>query len=449
MDTKVSPHPTIKYPNVSNSSAENARLDDFLNEHRNEGRQDSEGVFTMDAKKAERKLAAFQLPTSESWLLVLVQAAHRGGAREIKVTQSSRQTRVVISGAQQWTWAGLEDVFQGKSTTDDALLAIAVVVRALRGSEELTSFRVKAPDGTSATWRNDAYKIERGRIEDVLWENDAVFEVNHLGEFPEKKSYFLENRRCARKQLVALHQALNRNCFASSVPLLIDGYSVPGFHLGDILPPFHHRLPLALLPFEDYRVPSIPMTAAMKSAQAVMLKNKEGLDPKNPLGALACLTLTFERPQSILGSGPPRLAETPCPSRLVWIQDGVVVGSHSLEIPGSLELTLILSGAGLKTDLTGLELVKSKELQQRKTMISESFGQTLLELSKTLQDKLKKGEGDIFGLTRLSRGEPENSVLSAFASFWRKKDLRALSDQKEKLLYDLEQLPDRFVAAYD
>lgn len=400
----------------------------------------------MDAKRAERKLAAFQLPSSESWLLVLVQAAHRGGAQEIKVTQSSRQTRVVISGAAHWTWRGLEGVSKGKSTTDDALLAIAVVVRALKASEQLTSFRVKAPDGTSATWRDDAFKIERRRIEDVLWEDDAVFEVNHLGEFPKQKSYFLENRRCARKQLVALHQALNRNCFASSVPLVIDGYSVPGFHLGDNLPPFQYRVPLALLPFEDYRVPSTPMTAAMKSAQADMLKNNEGLEPENALSALMCLSLTLEKPQSILGSGRPRLAESPCPSRLVWIQDGVVVGSHSLDIPGSLELTLVLSGAGLKTDLTGLELVKSKELKQRKAMIAERFEQKLVDLNKTFQEKLDQGADDIFGLTQLT-DQPSSSFLSTFARFWKKNDLSALAEQKDKLRHDLNMLPKRFAAA--
>ena len=143
-------------------------IDNFLKQQRGEGSQDSSGVFTIDIKVAKRKLAAFQLPSGESWILVLVQAAHQGGAKDIKVTQSARETIVQVSGASAWAWSDLQAVLDGEPTTDGALLAYAVVVRALGANEQLTKFRVKTPDGTSAFWRDGKFRIQQDRIEDIL-----------------------------------------------------------------------------------------------------------------------------------------------------------------------------------------------------------------------------------------------------------------------------------------
>ena len=383
---------------MSTPQSQNPSLDEYLTQHRSDGSADSEGVFTIDLKVAERKLGAFQLPSSESWILVLVQAAHRGGAKEIKVTQLARQSIVRISGAQAWSWSDLDAVFEGASTTDGALLAFAVVVRALKANDSLTGFRVKAPDGTSARWTDGRFLIDQDRIEDVLLKNDTVLEVDHLGEYPERRSPIFEYRRCAREQLAALQQALVHSCFASSIPLTVDGLSIPGLHLGEVLPPYHQRLPLTILPAEDYRIPSIPFSASLASVQSKLGKESElsssarSLDKAVPVSALACLSVIVKQRKRWFYQAKPRLSYDMGRSRLLWILDGVVVGSQSLNIPGSLELTLVISAAGLKTDLSGLELIQGPELEARKRLVGEM-------VRKRLRDMVPSGpEFDLIGL---------------------------------------------------
>lgn len=418
----------------------------YLQQQQSEGTADSEGVFTIDLKVAKRKLAAFQLPTTESWILVLVQAAHRGGATDIKVTQLARQSIIQISGAQKWSWSALTAVLDGESTTDGALLAYAVVVRALSGDERLTSFRVKTPDGISAVWRRGAFKLEQDRIEDVLLKNQVVFEVSHLGEFPEKRSPFFELRRCAREQLVALRQALVESCFASGIPLVVDGLSIPGLHLGEPLEPHHRRVPMALLAIEDYRIPSVPFSAALDSAQEELSSQAEisassrELDDEAVLSGLACLSVIQKTEKGWFRSKSSGLADTPAHSRLLWIQDGVVVSSQRLDVPGNLELTLVVSAAGLKTDLTGLELVRGPELLERKRTVVKLASEELLKLSQSCQED----DQDFFALSELQQGG-RFSRTSWFGKWAASAQREPLVEQREALTRDLELMPQRLL----
>ncbi len=427
-------------------------IETLLQELSSEGDRDSAGVFTIDEKVAKRKLAAFQLPTAESWILVLVQAAHRGRATDIKVTQSARESVIQISGAAPWTWPQLQAVLDGEATTDGALLAYAVVVRALSVNEELTSFRVKAPDGTSALWRDGQLKLDRNRIEDVLLEEKTVFEVSHLGSFPESRSTFFEVRRSARAELAALRQALMTSCFASAVPLNVDGLEIPGIHLGDPPPPYHTRVPLALLPVGDYRIPSTPFSAALTSTKAVLLDQaaisdtSKSLDPKNSVSALACLSVVQKSEKSSFRTATPELAPGATVSRLLWVQDGVVVGSHSLRIPGNLELTLLLSAAGLKTDLTGLDLIKNQELLARRQIVVKQVGETLRELAEQSQEH----DGKFFGCPPVQAVGDFPSLQSIFGRFVRGNlDPPFPVYEAEALQRDLRLLPDRLLEAFE
>ncbi len=430
-------------------------LENFLQQQGAEGRCDSEGAFTIDVKVAERKLAAFQLPTSQSWILVLVQAAHRGGAKHMKVTQRARESIIQISGAQPWSWSDLRSVLDGEPTTDGALLAYAVVVRALTGHEDLTRFRVKSPDGTSALWSDGRFRIEHSRIEDVLLEGKTVFEVSHLGEFPERRSVFFENRRCAREQLVALGQALVKSCFASALSLTLDGLKVPGIHLGGALPPCHKRVPLVLLPLEDYRIPSIPLSAALSSAQAELLEeasiseSSRTLDSQRVLSALLCVSIVLKGRKGFLHQGRAELAENACDSRLLWIQDGVVVHSDRLDLGGGLEVRVVLSAAGLRTDLSGLKLVLSDQVKERRQMVAEMLRERLTELCRGVESSKEEHRADLFGLSRVNSRQLlwGETWLGRLATAWERGPQPQLGEDQESLERDLLLLGERLYEA--
>lgn len=75
-------------------------MDAFLAQAQSEGVQDSRGVFTINAEKAEIKLAKFQIATLEHFPRFLLAAATAGGASGLRIRWKSGKTAIEIYG---WT----------------------------------------------------------------------------------------------------------------------------------------------------------------------------------------------------------------------------------------------------------------------------------------------------------------------------------------------------------
>lgn len=362
---------------------------EFLENQSSEGAYQSSGVFTIDTKLAARKLAAFQLPSLESWVLVLVQAAHRCGAAKVTVTPLPRQTSVTFFGGATWSWDELRAVLDGESTTRPDLFSLAVAVRALTGQDGLRGFRVIAPDLSAAVWRDQKFRLDGAPAQErmftgKLFEKGAVFEVYHTGKLRQVNSFFrafFEQRGDAREEQAAILTALARDCLASAVPLWCDGRRIAGLHLGPPPPAHHHRRPLALLVLEDGRVPAANFSAAMEwKASSV-----EGMDlsipgwqspAPRPCAALVMVSATFIKERS------KAIELAPGASQLLWVQDGVVVHREPIAVQGTLGVTVVASAGGLKTDLSGLVLVQDRQLDERRTWIQEKVRTGLTELAK-------------------------------------------------------------------
>ncbi|MBI3927622.1 MAG: tetratricopeptide repeat protein [Armatimonadetes bacterium] len=69
---------------------EDAGLEFLLRQARGEGLLDSSGVFTLDPARAREKLAQFQLPSPELYILSLIAAAVAGGADRIRVRRGEQ-----------------------------------------------------------------------------------------------------------------------------------------------------------------------------------------------------------------------------------------------------------------------------------------------------------------------------------------------------------------------
>ena len=63
-------------------------MDAFLQQAGNLGAFNSEGVFTLSPEQAAKKLARFQLPFEEAWLVKVAQAAVASGAEQLEVHQA-------------------------------------------------------------------------------------------------------------------------------------------------------------------------------------------------------------------------------------------------------------------------------------------------------------------------------------------------------------------------
>lgn len=371
---------------------------EFLEGQSSEGTYQSTGTFTIDTKLAARKLAAFQLPSLESWVLVLVQAAHRGGASKVVLAPLPRQTTVTIFGGAPWSWDELRAVLEGESTTRPDLFSLAVAVRALTGQDGLRGFRVIAPDLSAAVWREQRFRLDGAPAQERMFtgkllDKRAVFEVHHTGKFRQVNAFFrafFEQRGDAREEQAALLTALTRDCLASAVPLWCDGRRIAGLHLGAPPPAHHHRRPLALLALEDGRIPPANFSAAMEwkassiDEMDVSIPGWQSPSPR-PCAALVMVSATFikERSKAVeLGPGT---------SQLLWVQDGVVVHRERIAVQGTLGVTVVASAAGLKTDLSGLVLIQGRELDERRKWVQEKVRAGLTELAKQSQEGVRVG----------------------------------------------------------
>ncbi len=371
---------------------------EFLEDQSSEGTYQSTGIFTIDTKLATRKLAAFQLPSHESWVLVLVQAAHRGGASKVTVTPLPRQTTVTIFGGASWSWDELRAVLDGESTTRPDLFSLAVAARALTGQNGLRGFRVIAPDLSAAVWRDQGFRLDGAPAQERMFtgkllDRRAVFEVHHTGKFRQVNAFFralFEQRGDAREEQAAILTALTRDCLASAVPLWCDGRRIAGLHLGPPPPAHHHRRPLALLAIEEGRIPASNFSAAMEwkassvEGMDVSIPGWESPAPQ-PCAALVMVSATFVKERfKAVGLGPGT-------SQLLWVQDGVAVHRERIAVQGTLGVTVVASAAGLKTDLSGLVLIQDRELDERRKWIQEKVRTSLTELAKQSQEGVRVG----------------------------------------------------------
>lgn len=128
-------------------------LDDFLEQVREEGEEDSEGVFTVAVEQASWKLAEFQLTTPSNFPLHLVACAIDNGASYLHLLQDSKAARHDLCfsfNGSHYTSADLKQlsrpILGGK--TPKRLSELAIVLNALsRIGMGVTVFRSYSRDG--------------------------------------------------------------------------------------------------------------------------------------------------------------------------------------------------------------------------------------------------------------------------------------------------------------
>lgn len=350
-------------------------VDEFLDGQTAEGQYVSRGHFTIDSRVARRKLAQFQLGSPEHWVMVLVQAAHRGQAKKIAVTQLPRQTTVTITGGRRWTWDELVAVLDGAETTHADLYTYAVAARALSGNSDLSTFRVITSDGVIGRWKEGTFHSGPLGVEDALAQGSIVFEVHHVGRF-ESTSPWVEQRASARAELAAISLALTRECMASAVPIWLDGRLLGGSVSGDPTDPHEASRLLAIAPLEHPDVPAVDFSGLRRwratSIGGVRLSLGSLESSSGPVAGLAVISVHF-----LLGRRSVGLYSGGEFSKLVWVQDGVVVGREAIALRGALSLTVVASAAGLRTDLSGLVLIENEALAERRVRIRQALGTTL------------------------------------------------------------------------
>lgn len=377
-------------------------LQETLEVLRTEGEVDSEGQFTIAADKVAQKLGAFQLPTLQSWLLVLVQAANRGKATKVKIRQSAKASTVEIHGLPKWDWSRLTPYLAELNDDGSFLTSLAVAFRALGALPGGHRFKITTPAGICVRYDGDEWTQESAPLLGRWLSSCTTVTFEHLND-QTKELAFWPRRRAAQVVQTDLLAAVRDAAFASPVPIVIDGWRI-----NNVFPEEgRHRFVveegtwqekrfLALLPVEARESPGIVFPLPRQWSLGLrrsheIPKAKRSLSP-SPGGwsALGVLCLHLEVKVRVEGSSSRRSQSLDTERwKTHWVKDGVIVGTGTLGRKSPLAMTVFLCADGLPTDLTGLRLRRCPERTQRRRELSKRLHEQVLELVASSQDGVK------------------------------------------------------------
>lgn len=336
--------------------AKDSELYDWLQSQTDGGRVESEGTFTLSQDEAWSKLSAFQLSIEEGWVLKLVQAVNGLSGAKLTVDRTTRQTHFQVLGPEVWFRSELEErIFCLDVTSTQALDCLAAAVRILVQMKN-RPFLITYCDGERVGWTGD-------RFGDLPAQPAGPFSLT-VGHYALKGTPGARSADGARAY-ANIAGALRQHCHLSPAPIRLDlQWLLPGVNDLDMGTPARGRV-LGLLPVPPDKTPAdltpLELTQIKNTGAelgAVVIHLNQG--PAWTLGDCKVAVLV-----SVFAESPGRLLRRA--SRLLWVNQGVVVHRESLELPGSpVALAILVSSEGLPTDLTGMVPRDSEEYRARR-----------------------------------------------------------------------------------
>ena len=224
--------------------------------------------------------------------------------------------------------------------------------------------RLRTPAGETVTSRDGKLEVESATGRSVA---TACFELDYGGDGPSGRSRDSEN--CARR--ADLYRRLCIVGFASPVPVDCDGRSISGTYMGSDLSGSSYLLPVAVVPLELQGVPGLrfplpncrpPLFSTCQISMPAHVIPKKGLP--EPVSGLVVVAVNQRREKNSDNV----MEYCPAPRgrwEALWVQDGLIVHGQSGPLEGSFSVVMLMSAQGLKTDLSGLKLVRENALDER------------------------------------------------------------------------------------
>lgn len=357
-------------------------IDQFLQESKRGGQQDSRGAFTLAQSEALRKLAKFQLPFEGAWSVKIVQAAVAAGrSTTINVTQTRRQTSFAFRGAESWTPELLQDTLLDPDSTDDSALNHLKSALWEVGFHGRRSFQLRFQDGRMLEWDGHGFQISQSSEKT----DGLEISVSHWSVEEHVGLLGLRGWIRAGKRNAAVAKALGERCYVCPIPLVLDGRSLCSW----LSCPSHSQnsttQPLAVLLSDHKGLP--PLSRAAGSFRDLKLASRSRHirgqidEPRELLSSLnqggeSSLTVLVAMHMDRLGT-----RWTPLTSRSVchWVSDGAVVEIERY-IYSHCSVALFVSAAGLNTDLSGFQLRDSLEKHRRSALAVRAAQKQLAKL---------------------------------------------------------------------
>jgi hypothetical protein len=303
---------------------------------------DSEGSFTLIQDDAWSKLTEFQLSIEEGWVLKLVQAVSVLPEGALWVKQTPTESTFQVKGGDNWTREAIESqVFNLSVQSNRDLDHMGLAVRILVQMQE-RPFLIQYGDGERVVWNGHKFcPMAPGEP------NKFILKVGHYGVGKFRGAG-------GARAYGNIAGALRQHCHLSPADIFFGSLRLfPGENDHDMGTPARGK-PLGLLPvdenhlensaeLEQFHLPNFGRIEADLGSQFFSLQTQKGLT--QPQKVVALFSVFCRNKSQFLARS----------SRLLWINDGVIVHRESLDIPPKqVAVAVIASSKGLLTDLSGL-----------------------------------------------------------------------------------------------
>jgi hypothetical protein len=368
-------------------------LDTFLARQYSEGDRDSEGVFTLSADRALKKIGESALPFESAWVLKVIQAAVAAEFDGIQVNLLRNCIEIEFTGSCRW----LPDEISYLLQVVDAgsTLGLEHLVAALRDrlAEDCRLLFLFAGQSSALYWTGE--ELQQRPLEEPAEKTILAVQTGSSSYGTDLASMSIMG---AQNALVA--QTIADNAFLCPIPLFVDSrrvdrlsrvirndtrYGVPvasgwleqsTYQLGQST----DHPDLNLDPRGDTR--NFRMQEPLPEALCIYIRHLAEIEQE--LKGTPWVVRAHFHSEDILQDEQRvrvwRSAEAP--STIDFVKDGILVDQYPLfEAPEHVSLHIFLNARGLQTDLTGFALVENQE--------REVAVQCARELAKNLLKEMK------------------------------------------------------------
>jgi hypothetical protein len=409
--------------------SENRDLLSYLQEQSSDGSKESEGEFTVSLEAARKKLAKFALPRDSAWALKLVQAAVGWKMNRIEVSQSWMETQFLFEPNEADDLVSekklLSSLLSGQVLAETPLAQFCLALRAIVEQANL-SFLLVITDGKSLP-----KPLYAGAYYSGLSEDQRLIRCNKL---PIGLTLFVRHAYSFASdtpvsQMIGLRsnglpiiQELKDYAYLSPIPLLLGKKRLDGL-LDSPHFRFDRQLPLALSGLKnlEHSPQSFQLPDSFEEKQFSFLTSprraRRGYGGEKDF-LCAYLLCALSR-----GTPPTKTSGL---STFHWVRDGVVVQTSPLALATSvLGIQIYANASGLKSDLTGFQLVENNELFQRRreiycelaTALSAWIGR-VDDFFRVDRDDLSAQDDELDRNQKNRKNRPTLFVLSTVGLLW-------------------------------
>lgn len=346
---------------------------------------DSSGKFTVAREEALQRLAAFQLPDGQAWVLKVVQAVVAVSSARLVIRQTRSDTEFEFTAPDCWTLERLEEEFFSPEVSSDRgfdHLKRALWFTGLKGERPFL-FSLPQLD-QSLLWNGKSFQRKSSATV-----NQATLIIAHKGCHQSALRSIFDCFQVSRVNADLL-LSLRRAAFSAPLELTLDSRRIDGLQNCPDHGAGRNCFPLALnsvwgsaLP--AFRVSSLTLDWRPVASFAMGYLLQEYRPPEHR-SLVDLVYLVSAHLKLAVGRIENWTTCSELPSSLFWLRDGVVVEreliDHDLK---GLSLAIFVSTDELHFDLSGFRIIPDEAYQSRLQEILREYLPAVRKVSISLK----------------------------------------------------------------